>query len=92
MGCCGNRRLQARATGPAVLGGTEAAAGAVQRRTATAPEVVFQYVGTTGLTVQGPITGKHYRFASPGARVAVDGRDAPSVRGVPNLRLAPGTD
>ncbi|HTO80804.1 MAG TPA: hypothetical protein VMQ73_01160 [Methylomirabilota bacterium] len=91
MGCCGNRRLQARATGPATPGGTEAT-GTVQRRAATAPEVVFQYVGTTGLTVQGPITGRHYRFASPGARVAVDGRDAPSVRGVPNLRLVPGTD
>jgi hypothetical protein len=92
MGCCGNRRLQARATALAMPGGTDAAAGAVQRRTAPAPEVVFQYAGPTGLTVQGPITGKRYRFASPGARVAVDGRDAPSVRGVPNLRLVPGTD
>jgi len=54
--------------------------------------MVFQYVGTTGLTVEGPITGKRYRFAAPGARVAVDGRDAPSVRGVPNLRLLPGAD
>ena len=92
MGCCGNRRLQARATGPGTAAGAGASAGVVQRRAATSPEMVFQYVGTTGLTVEGPITGKRYRFAAPGARVAVDGRDAPSVRGVPNLRLLPGAD
>jgi len=48
--------------------------------------VFFEYVGETGLTVLGPITGRHYRFSAPGARVAVDSRDAPSVMAVPHLR------
>ena len=48
----------------------------------------FEYVGATALTVIGPITNKRYRFVGRGARVAVDGRDAPSLGAVPNLRLA----
>jgi len=53
-----------------------------------APRVTFyfEYVGNTGLTVRGPITGRSYRFAGPAQRVAVDGRDAPSLMAVPNLR------
>jgi hypothetical protein len=46
----------------------------------------FEYTGKTGLTAIGSATGKHYRFASTGAQVAVDSRDAPSMAGVPNLR------
>jgi hypothetical protein len=38
--------------------------------------------------VQGPITKRLYRFAGPGAIVAVDGRDAPSLARVPQLRRA----
>jgi hypothetical protein len=43
-------------------------------------------VGTTGLTVQGPVTGAQYRFGNPGAQVLVDFRDALSVSAVPQLR------
>lgn len=49
----------------------------------------FEYVGKTGLTVVGPVTGRRYRFASPGVLLAVDERDSPSMAGVPNLRKAP---
>jgi hypothetical protein len=38
------------------------------------------------LTVQGPVTRRLYRFAAPGAVVAVDARDAPSLARVPQLR------
>jgi hypothetical protein len=48
--------------------------------------VYFEYTGQTGLTAVGPITGKRYRFDRPGAALAVDGRDAPSLSAVPNLR------
>ena len=56
--------------------------------TPVAPRTVvyFEYAGQTGLTAVGPITGKRYRFARPGATVAVDGRDAPSLAAVPQLR------
>jgi hypothetical protein len=46
----------------------------------------FQYIGGSGLTVQGPISKRLYRFAGPGAIVAVDARDASSLTRVPLLR------
>jgi len=39
--------------------------------------------------VFGPVTGRRYHFAHPGALLAVDERDGPSMAGVPNLRGAP---
>lgn len=69
---------------------TPKAANGVTPRVQSIPQriVYFEYVGRTGLTVQGPITGKRYRFAGPGTRAAIDGRDAPSLSGVPNLKRA----
>jgi hypothetical protein len=48
--------------------------------------IEFQYVGPTAITVFGPLTRNRYRFSAPGARVAIDPRDARSMSGVPNLR------
>lgn len=45
----------------------------------------FEYRGSSGLTVLGPLSGQRYRFSAPGARLAVDGRDAPSLAAVPEL-------
>jgi hypothetical protein len=36
--------------------------------------------------VQGPVTGKRYRFDNPGSRLLVDPQDAPSMAAVPHLR------
>jgi hypothetical protein len=47
---------------------------------------VFQYIGKTGLTAIGPVSGRHYRFSHPGAIVEVDPRDRASLALVPNLR------
>jgi hypothetical protein len=79
MGCCGKNRSAIRAVEhhetPRVT------------FTPRAPSIeYFEYYGTTGMTAFGPVTGRRYRFASPGALVAVDERDAPSLAGVPNLR------
>lgn len=52
----------------------------------TAPAVLFEYAGNTGLTATGPFTGRRYRFDGTGAQVAVDARDVPSLLGIPNLR------
>lgn len=48
--------------------------------------VEFQFIGQKAITVFGPLTRHQYRFSGPGARVAVDPRDARSIAGVPNLR------
>jgi len=77
MSCCGKQRHQFFGTVPAP---PPADAGRRQ------PAVRFEYVGTTGLTVQGPVTGAQYRFGNPGAQVLVDARDALSVAAVPQLR------
>jgi hypothetical protein len=51
------------------------------------PEPVhFQYTGRTGMTVIGPVSGQRYRFEHPGALIAIDGRDAPSIVAVPHLQ------
>jgi hypothetical protein len=92
MGCCGNRRAelthqkQAPATsrtGPSPI----RASGRV-----LAEAVYFQYIGETALSVRGMISRSIYRFSAPGAVVAVDGRDAPSMTAVPNLKRVKPTD
>jgi hypothetical protein len=46
----------------------------------------FTYIGRTSLTVTGPGTGTVYRFATAGASLRVDRRDAEALRRVPVLR------
>lgn len=86
MSCCGKQRGQFHGivqTGRAF----EPAPGASPQPRPTRYAVVyFEYLGKTGLTVLGPITGKRYRFDGPAARVAVDLRDRLSLAAVPNLR------
>ena len=48
--------------------------------------IAFEYTGQTALTVVGPMSGRRYRFESPGARIVVDPRDRPSLTRVPKLR------
>jgi hypothetical protein len=50
---------------------------------------VLEYVGRTAMTVIGPMTGRHYRFDRPGARLAVDGRDHASLTRIAKLRQVP---
>ena len=77
MSCCGRQREQFLATRQAPLQASDR-----QRQ----PAFRFEYVGTTGLTVTGPLTGKRYRFDGYGSRVVIDPRDVPSMATVPHLR------
>jgi hypothetical protein len=56
------------------------------------PSTMFEYVGSSGLTATGSVTRRQYVFEKPGARVAVDHRDVPSLRTIPWLRQAPAED
>jgi hypothetical protein len=78
MSCCGRQRTQIRASAPTHNG--------VRRLVAP----FFQYMGRTGMTVRGPATGRTYRFAGHGARLAVDPRDRQGLSRVPNLRQVAG--
>lgn len=62
-----------------------------QNQSGLQSKVFFEYVGKTGMTVIGPVTGKRYRFVQPGSRVEVDLHDRRSIASVPQLRqLQPG--
>ena len=85
MGCCGKNRSAIR------LVENQAVENHAPPRVTFTPQPsfkYFEYVGATGITAFGPVTGRRYRFANQGAIVAVDERDAPSMAGVPNLRRA----
>ena len=94
MACCGEKRRQfaqarslSRATRPE-QGWSTAKREPSPRRSL----VYFEYVGKTGMTVSGPVTSKRYRFNGNGAVVAVDVRDAPSLRTVPRLKQLSGSE
>lgn len=80
MSCCGRMRDAGASSGRAL---TLAAP-----TTAPAPRFVvqFEYVGSTSLTVIGPISGRRYRFDRPSARLPIDPRDRPGLLRVPSLR------
>jgi hypothetical protein len=89
MACCGQQR-SAAPVGSAPAMARPAATGAPDRapadHTVDRSRAHFQYVGRTAATVVGGATGTRYHFARPGAIVAVDARDRPSVSQVPVLR------
>jgi len=90
MGCCG--RGAPSSGGPIPLASFQASpARAAQHVQPTRQTYVFfEYVGRTGMTVIGGVTGRHYRFDRPSARLAVDPVDKPSLLAVPNLRVTYG--
>lgn len=84
MSCCGNKRQQIHQATTTHQAELARPANAVVRP--VNQFTYFEYTGTRGLTVLGPITGIQYRFTGPGTRVAVDIRDRASMLAVPNLR------
>jgi hypothetical protein len=79
MPCCGNHRRAA--SGLSLQPYPQPA----HRPLASRSTVEFEYRGPTSLTAVGSVTRNLYWFAKTGSRVLVDGRDAPSLDGVPNL-------
>lgn len=60
-----------------------------KKKSASSSYVLFQYLGKNCLIAIGPVTKTFYRFDSPGAIVAVDLRDQPSLLVIPQLRQLP---
>ena len=81
MSCCGKSRAQLFSAGTASRP-TGADASSSRRYS-----VQFEYIGRTGLTAIGPISGNRYRFDRPGAVLVVDPRDRPGLASVPALRM-----
>lgn len=87
MACCGGKRRSYPQPSPRpAVGGAGLGAQRTSYRRPAAPQIFFEYVGEKAMTVIGSVSGRRYRFASPGAVVAVDGRDSTSIAAVPGLR------
>lgn len=98
MSCCGRGRRSSamspapsyRSQGVAIRFGRSAALAEppASPRPAGGPSraVRYRYLGDSRLVVEGPLSGRRYFFAQPGAEQLVDPRDAPSLSGVPVLR------
>lgn len=50
------------------------------------PDISFEYIGNSGLTVKGNVTGKLYRYHKKGDTVSVEYRDAPAMMRSPLLK------
>jgi hypothetical protein len=78
MSCCGSQRAALRQESAQPSPG--------EPGYWTSAPIEFEYSGSSQLTVTGPLTGVVYHFASHGARVLVQGADAPSLLSVPGLK------
>jgi hypothetical protein len=85
MSCCGSRRQQFWTTPQASAAQSRptipAGLASVQQ-----PGRAFIFEGLATVMIIGSVTGRRYHFAHAGARVAVDQRDAPGLRGKPVIR------
>ncbi len=90
MSCCGNLRRLAATSSPDLLPLSHDKTTVVPTGPTRHFVILFEYIGTTALTAIGGLTGRRYRFDRPGARVAIDPRDRPSVAQIPNLRQLSG--
>jgi hypothetical protein len=82
MACCGQRR--------AMVGTGGLTAESPRHKRLGSNFALYEYVGSTAMTVTGSISGLKYRFGQPGAKVQVDRRDILSIVGLPNLRRVAG--
>jgi hypothetical protein len=80
---CGNKRNEFTTQSPAGSASKQPIHIPTQKMS---PDINFMYTGQSALTVTGRITGKQYRFSTPGDRQLVDYRDASSMLMVPVLK------
>lgn len=86
MSCCGRSRAQFQIQKPHPTLSPTAMPGTVPAAPTQDAVAFLQYMGPSGLTAIGPVTGRRYRFDRPGARLAVDARDAKPLLAVQSLR------
>lgn len=80
---CGNKRtalIEQQSANAGIISSTEI------DTTYNKKQMRFEYIGKTALTVTGSITGKRYRFSSPGDILPIDISDAGGLMSVPVLR------
>jgi hypothetical protein len=80
--CCGRNRDQALSNA-----NVQTAVARPQTFASGMAGIPAQYLGTTAMTVLGPVSGKVYRFDRPGAQVDLDRRDLSALAAVPKLKF-----
>ena len=88
--CCGSQRAAARAAAiaaaPRHSSRSATPAPTPLAAPARAATTVFEYTGDDPMEIRGPGSGRSYRFASAGHRIAVDPRDWPALAAMAVLR------
>ena len=86
MGCCGGKRARAgtRSIRSTPRPRTRQAAHASSAPAGGPP--TFELVGAGSLTVDGPVSGRRYRFTHAGAVLVVDASDVSALGAVSALR------
>ena len=82
MCCCGKNRKPQRRT----LAMKSPPRNALTVLPIARGSLVIECLGRNGLLVQGPMTGKYYRFGRRRAKVMVDARDVALLEKIPTLR------
>lgn len=86
MSCCG-RSIQANQLNKTDSGDVAGTAVRTGSGMAAQKSLLVEYEGAGSLTAFGQITGRRYHFPGPGARVYVDGRDAPVFEVMQGVRV-----
>ena len=84
MSCCGKQRELQRRQSSAVIPSPVRPVESVQSQRRAI--VLFEYIGSSRLTIRGHVTGREYTFEKPGSMIEVDNRDHTMMNGVPSLR------
>ena len=84
MPCCGKQRELQRRQSNAVIPSLVVPVpwGQNSRRA----EILFEYIGSSQLTIRGLVSGREYTFEKPGSMIEVDNRDHRMMSAVPSVR------
>lgn len=84
--CCGSQRSAARAAALAASPRPRSPAAPPGPAAPFVGPMVFEHLGAGPAEIRGPASGRTYRFAGRGDRLAVDPRDRPGLAAMPGLR------
>ena len=84
MSCCGKQRQLQRRQSNAVMPSlaVPVPSGQNSRRAV----ILFEYIGSSQLTIRGLVSGREYTFEKPGSMIEVDNRDHRMMSAVPSVR------
>jgi len=87
--CCGNKTMRPNGAFRPATDFQRQPAAQIRRpaaQLAKAAPSFFEHVGAGTLVVNGPVSGRQYRFEGQGATTVIDPRDRVSLKAIPFLR------